>query len=84
MKAPKIIAAAAVLAVTAVPIALSGIYSFRSMISVLVTDTHAAGPTRPVAPAVVDAARTAVDASEPAARPGSLLVGYSTRRSATL
>jgi hypothetical protein len=60
------------------------LYSLRSMISVLVTDTHAAGPTRPVAPAVVDAARTAVDASEPAARPGSLLVGYSPRRSATL
>jgi hypothetical protein len=60
------------------------IYSLRSMIGVLVTDTHAAGPTRPVASAAVDAARTAMGESVPAARPGSLLVGYSARRSATL
>jgi hypothetical protein len=60
------------------------IYSLRSMIAVLVTDTHAAGPTQPVASAVVDAARAAVGESVPATRPGSLLVGYSARRSATL
>jgi hypothetical protein len=60
------------------------IYSLRSMISVLVTDTHAAKPAKPVAPAVVSAARAAVSESEPAARPGSLLVGSSPRRSATL
>jgi hypothetical protein len=59
-------------------------YSLRSMINILVTETHARVPTGPPAAAVVNATRDAVNRSAPAAWTGSLLVGFSPRRSATL
>jgi hypothetical protein len=60
------------------------IYSIRSMINVLVTETHAPEPSGAPSAAVVDAARKAVSGSAPVPWSGSLLVGYSSRRSATL
>jgi hypothetical protein len=60
------------------------IYSLRSMINVLVTETHAPEPSGAPSAAVADAARKAVSSSPPVAWTGSLLVGYSARRSATL
>jgi hypothetical protein len=60
------------------------IYSVRSMINVLVNETHAPEPAGPPSAAVVDATRKAVSGSEPLPWSGSLLVGFSPRRSATL